>query len=177
MSWWMIQVSATLQAVATQNYACFGRGGVPRYAAPKTAALSEPVPQPDPATLCVELIVRAPDHTVTEPKIRLANLDITLKLHEQTALNIIWSGYDPAQHLQTIWVWDFFRLLSHVVLRVADVPTLDTDPDPAWKNALGGIQAVSAGDVLTLDVRSACGDIHQFHTLAGPAIRWKPAQA
>jgi hypothetical protein len=164
--WWTIQASASLETVATRNYACYGRGGVPRYPAPDEASDS---PTPDPAALCVGIIVRAPDGST-----RLANLDVTLSPQEQTVQRAIWTGYDPAQRLQSIWVWDFFRLLSHVVLRVADPPP-DAEPDSAWQTALNGIRAMGANDVIALDVRSACGDIHQHHTVTGSAIRWEPA--
>jgi hypothetical protein len=164
--WWTIQASAALETVATRNYACFGRSGVPRFPAPDDAPAA---PSPDPAALCVEMIVRAPDGSA-----RLANLDVTLSPQEQTAQRVIWTGYDPAQHVQTIWVWDFFRLLSHIVLRVADPPP-DSEPDSAWQTALDSIRAMNANDVIALDVRSACGDIHQQHTVIGSAIRWEPA--
>ncbi|MBN1562653.1 MAG: hypothetical protein JXA10_02360 [Anaerolineae bacterium] len=185
--WWMIQASAPLQAVATQNYACFGRGGVPRYAGQRAANAPTPTPSDpvvgDSASLCVELIIRAPENTATttqtdeKPAIRFAKLDITLTPHEKSTARVIWSGYDPAQHVQTIWVWDFFRLLSQVVLRVADIPPdakSDAAPDPAWQNALDGLRAAAVDDVLTVNVRSVCGDIHQHHTLHTPAIRWEP---
>jgi hypothetical protein len=164
--WWTIQASATLQTVATRNYACYGRGGVPRYPVPDD---TPDAPSPDPAALCVEMIVRAPDEST-----RLANLDVTLSPQEQSAQRVIWTGYDPAQHLQTIWVWDFYRLLSHIVLRVAAPPS-DAEPDSGWQTVLDGIRAMRANDVIALDVRSACGDIHQQHTVTGSATRWKPA--
>jgi hypothetical protein len=66
------------------------------------------------------------------------------------------------------------------VLRVAAVQAdadSDSAPDSAWQHALDGLRAAAAGDTLTLNVRSACGDIHQQHTLTGPAIPWEPAQA
>lgn len=181
-AWWTIQTSATLQSVATQNYACFGRGGVPHFGTSAKSTASNIAPDTairDTATLCVELIIRAPDSPapggiIQDSPIRLANLDITLTPQEQTAQRVIWSGYDAAQHMQIVWVWDFFRLLSHVVVRVAD-PHTETDPDPAWKIACDGIRASVPGDVVALNVRSACGDIHQTHSLTGPAIRWEPA--
>ena len=163
--WWMVQASALLESVATGNYACYGRVGVPRYPAIRRAGNGQ-----EPGELCVEMMVRAADGTL-----RLVCLDLTLKQYEKTDQRVIWSGYNAAQHLQVIWVWDFFRIQSHVALRIAEPPDGVT-PDNAWKDALDAIRAVVSGDQISFDVRSACGDIHQSHALTAPARAWEPGK-
>jgi hypothetical protein len=163
--WLVVQASALLESVATGNYACYGRVGVPRYPAVRRAGNGQ-----EPGELCVEMMVRAADGTL-----RLACLDLTLKQHEKTDQRVVWSGYNAAQHLQVIWVWDFFRIQSHVALRVAELPE-GSAPDAAWKDALDAIRAVVSGDQISFDVRSACGDIHQSHTFTAPAKAWEPGK-
>jgi hypothetical protein len=162
--WLVVQASALLESVATGNYACYGRVGVPRYpAAPR------PTNGVEPGELCVEMMVRAADGTL-----RLVCLDLTLKQYERTDQRVVWSGYNAPQHLQVIWVWDFFRIQSHVALRLAEPPDGVT-PDAAWKDALDAVRAIAPGDQVGFDVRSACGDIHQSHALTAPATVWEPS--
>jgi hypothetical protein len=163
--WLVVQASALLESIATGNYACYGRVGVPHY-----PAVRRPASDQQPGELCVEMLVRAADGTL-----RLACLDLTLTPHEKTDQRVIWNGYHAVQHLQVIWVWDFFRILSHVALRVAEPPPGIT-PDAAWQDALDAIRAVVPGDQISFDVRSACGDIHQSHALTAPAKAWEPGK-
>jgi hypothetical protein len=165
--WLVIQASALLESVATANYACYGRGGVPHYPAGQPAAPSSR-PSPNGTTLCVELIVRD-----AQGAVRLACLDLDLKNLEHSARQIAWSGYDQARHMQVLWVWDFYRILSHVALRAA-VPAQDETPDATWQGTLDAIRAVTPGDEIRIEVRSACGDIHQSHTVERQAVEWKP---
>jgi hypothetical protein len=165
--WLVIQASALLESVATANYACYGRGGVPHYPAGQPAAPSSR-PSPNGTTLCVELIVRD-----AQGAVRLACLDLDLKNLEHSARQIAWSGYDQARHMQVLWVWDFYRILSHVALRAA-VPAQDETPDATWQGTLDAIRAVTPGDEIRIEVRSACGDIHQSHTVEHKAVDWKP---
>jgi hypothetical protein len=163
--WWVIQASALLESVATGNFACYGRTGVPRY-----PAVRQPTNGQEPGELCVEMMVRAADGTL-----RLVCLDLTLNQHEKTDQRVVWSGYNAAQHLQVIWVWDFFRIQSHVALRLAEPPDGVT-PEAAWQDALDAMRAVVPGDQISFDVRSACGDIHQSHPLTAPAKAWEPGK-
>jgi hypothetical protein len=162
-AWLVVQATALLQSVATANYACYGRGGVPRYPRP---TLSKP-PQ-GPPTLCVEALLRDAAGEVT-----LACLDLDLALQGQDAHQILWSGYDPTRHLQVIWAWDFFRILSHALLR-SRVPPPDGTADPAWAVAVEALRAVKPGFTVEFHVRSACGDIHQAHRVEHPAATWSP---
>jgi hypothetical protein len=183
--WWVVQATAVLESVATTNYACYGRPGVPRYPIPRRTGNGQ-----EPSELCVELMARGADGSL-----RLACLDLTLNQHDKTDQRVVWTGYHAAQHLQVIWVWDFFRIQSHVALRVAEplpFPTgenLIPGPSPlngeggfregldaAWQDALAAIRALAVGDQISFDVRAACGDIHQGHTLASPAKIWEPGK-
>jgi hypothetical protein len=163
--WLVVQATALLESVATSNFACYGRAGVPRYPSPRRVGNGQ-----EPDELCVELMVRSADGTL-----RLACLDLTLKHLEKSDQRVVWSGYNPAQHLQVIWIWDFYRIQSHVALRAAEPPK-GADPDAAWKSAADAIRAVVAGDQIAFDVRSACGDIHQAHTVTSPAKLWEPGK-
>jgi hypothetical protein len=165
--WLVIQASALLESVATANYACYGRVGVPHYPA---ATLTPPASRPSQngTTLCVELTVRD-----AQGAIRLACLDLDLKNLEHSARQVAWGGYDQARHLQVLWVWDFFRIQSHVALRAA-LPPKDVTPDATWQGTLDAIRAMVPGDEIRFEVRSACGDIHQSNTVEHKAVDWKP---
>jgi len=163
--WLVVQASALLEAVSTSNYACYGRGGVPRYPIARRTGNGQ-----DPAELCVEMRVRSADGTL-----RLVSLDLTLNQHEKTDQRAVWIGYVEAQRLQVIWIWDFYRILSHVALRAGEPPP-GVEPDGTWKEALEAVRALAAGDTIAFDVRSACGDIHQSHTLTSPAKAWEPGK-
>ncbi len=162
-TWLVVQATALLQSVATANYACYGRGGVPRYPRP---ALSKP--PAGPPTLCVEALLRDP-----EGEVGLACLDLDLALQGQDARQLLWSGYDATHHLQVVWAWDFFRILSHALLR-SRVPPPDGAPEPAWTSAIEALRAVKPGFTVEFHVRSACGDIHQAHHVERPAVTWSP---
>ncbi len=162
--WLVVQATALLQSVATSNYACYGRGGVPRYPA------GQPAPSAaDPAALCAELLALDADDRVT-----LACLDLEFSSVEQGPQRVVWGAYDAARRLQVLWVWDFYRIQSHVALRLR-LPG-DHAPDAAWAAALDAVRALRPGETLALNVRSACGDIHQRHTLAGAAVEWSPPE-
>ena len=164
--WLVLQASAVLDAVATTNYACYGRGGVPRYPRPATSPASEQAP-----TLCVEALLRDP-----AGEVKLACLDLDLALHERNERQIVWLGYDAPRRLQVAWVWDFYRILSHAVLRVP-IPPRQEMPDPAWVGAVEALRAAGPGYELEFRVRSACGDIRQVHRIERPAVPWSPPRA
>ena len=166
--WLIVQTSAVLEAVATSNYACYGRGGVPHYPQPRPAPDADAGP-----TLCIELFVRDAAGAA-----RLALLDLTLTsretLDQQAARQVVtWTGYDAERRIQVVWVWDFYRILSHVMLRAA-VPPAEVTPGAAWTGAHAAVRAIVPGDALAISVRSACGDIRQRHTLQRPAQGWTP---
>lgn len=164
--WLVLQASAVLEAVATANYACYGRGGVPRYPRPAT-----PPPTGQPATLCVEVLLRD-----AAGEVRLACLDLDLTLHDRNDRQIIWLGYDASRRLQVVWVWDFYRILSHAALRVR-IPPRDEVPDAVWAGTVEAIRAAGPGYTLEFHVRSACGDIQQGHRVERPAFSWSPGKA
>jgi hypothetical protein len=163
--WLVAQASALLQAVAATNYACYGSAGVPRY------GVQPPPRQPkDASTLCAELMVRSP-----QGEVRLAWIDLDLEPVQHSDRQVVWSAYDPARRLQVLWVWDFYRILSHVVLRGGLPPAPDVTPDAPWRATLDALRAAAPGDQIALKVQSACGNIHQLHTLERPAAEWEPA--
>lgn len=162
--WLVVQASALLEAVAATNYACYGSAGVPRY------GVAQPARQPkDESTLCAELVVRSP-----QGEIRLAWIDLDLEPVQRSDRQVVWGAYDAARRLQVLWVWDFYRILSHVVLRGGLPPAPDVTPDPAWQGTLDALRALAPGDQIELKVQSACGNIHQRHTLDRPAVEWEP---
>ena len=156
--WLVIQATAVLESVATQNAVCYGAPG----------PFGTVQPPADPGQLKLMLTVRD-----AGSQVRLRCSDLVLKRIEDTAQRMVWSGYDPAQHIQVLWVWDFYRIQSHLVLRAA-LPTSETAVDESWQAALDAVRAMVPGDKLALDVISDCGDIHQRHTLARPALEWEP---
>lgn len=160
--WMVVQTTALLESVATGNIACYGRGGVPRYPLSPTP----PEPQPEIATLCVEVHLQAPDGTT-----RLALLDLDFTQSEQSKERTIWSVYDAARRLQIIWIWDFYRILSHIILRIG-VPQEGQTSDALWQSMLDIARAMGKGDVLTLKVQSRCGNIQQQHTLTRAPYEW-----
>ncbi len=166
--WLVVQASAVLESVASSNYACYGRAGVPRYpvSAPESPANGAP-------TLCAELLVREAAGTV-----RLAWLDVEFALAKQNDWQVVWSAFDPARQLQVLWVWDFYRILSHAALRLR-LPRKDQAAElpEAWRGALDALRAMAPGDGIEFHVRSACGDIHQHHAVSTPAQEWEPATA
>jgi len=157
--WLVLGASALLSSVAVQNYVCYSRppaGGSPE----------------DPATLTLDIAI---EDATQQP--RWQQVAAQLKSLETTDRQIMWSGYDVVRHLQVIWVWDFYRIQSHVALRVMLPPEGSEDVNPTWQQALDGLRAVTQGDVLRASVRSSCGDIFQVHTIQTPAQAWTPGSA
>ncbi len=161
----MLQASAPLDAVATTNFACYGQAGVPHY---PYIMLQPPAPTPSdaPPTLCAELLLQeAQGHP------RLALLDLTLRQRQADAKQYVWETFDAQRRLHIVWVWDFFRILSHAVLRV-QLPPADATPPEPWAKTLAAMRAARGGDILALNVASACGNVRQTHTLTAPARQW-----
>lgn len=161
--WLVVQSTALLESVATSNYACYGRQGVPRY----------PIPAPtqaDPAqpVLCVELHISDPEGAT-----RLALLDLELVQHEQSARRAMWQMYDAGRRMQVIWVWDFYRILSSVVIRFG-LPDAGQASDALWQSVLDAARMIEVQDVITLKVRSRCGSIDQRHTITDQPHEWEP---
>jgi hypothetical protein len=156
--WLVIQTTAVLESVATQNAVCYGAPGPFGTVQPPT----------DPGQLKPMLTVRD-----AGSQVRLRCSDLVLKRVEDAPHRMVWSGYDQTQHTQVLWVWDFYRIQSHVALRAA-LPPGEAAVDESWQAALDALRAMQPGDSLALDVISACGDIHQRHTLARPAVEWEP---
>lgn len=157
--WLVLGASAVLSSVAVQNYVCYSRP--PAGASPEA-----------PATLTLDLVI---EDAAQRP--RWQQVAVPLKSIESTDRQIMWSGYDVVRRLQVIWVWDFFRIQSHVALRVMLPPEGAEDVNPTWQQALEGLRAVQPGDVLRVSVRSSCGDIFQAHPILAPVQEWTPRSA
>ncbi len=159
--WLVLQATSLLRAVATQNYVCFGAGGVPRH------GTGERVQAGRPATLDASLTLHGADGTV-----RLGLSALRFTSLRFTSRETVWNGFDPARQLQALWVWDYYRIQSHVALRVALPSEGGALPD-AWRATLDAVRAAQAGDAIVLDVSSACGDFEQRHTLLRGAVEWE----
>ena len=157
--WLVLGASAVLSSVAVQNYVCYSRP-------PAGAPIEEP------ATLTLDVSL---EDGAGAP--RWQQVAAQLKSLEVSDRQIMWSGYDVVRRLQVIWVWDFFRIQSHVALRVMLPPDGADDVNPTWQQALDGLRDVAPGDVLRASVRSSCGDIFQAHTIQVPAREWAPSSA
>jgi len=166
--WLVLQASAVLAAVAVTNYVCYGGSSVPRYG-------EAPVPQPprDPSILCAEIIARGPATESQEGVLRLAELDLRFRQVEQSERQVIWAWNEPARWLQVYWVWDFFRLQSHIALRVG-LPAPGHDPESGWAGTLAAVRAIAPGDTISVRVQSPCGNIHQVHPVTAAAVEWQP---
>ena len=77
---------------------------------------------------------------------------------------IVWSGIALQEGIQIGWVWDFFRVLSHVILRRRDFEAGGVSR--GLVAALGGSQR---GDSLWLRV-DAAGGFAQQHALTEPFL-------
>lgn len=159
--WLVLQATSLLRAVATQNYVCFGSAGVPRYGA------GEHVQAGRPAALTTSLTLHGADGTV-----RLGLSEFRLTSLRFTPRETVWNGFDPARQLQVLWVWDNYRIQSHIALRVALPGEGGLVPD-AWRTTLDAVRAAQMGDVIALDVSSACGDFEQMHSLLRGALEWE----
>ncbi len=157
--WLVAQASATLRTVASQNCACFGRSGVPRY------GVAESGSAPSSGALTAALVMRSGRET------KLACDTFPMRLLRSNDREMVWAGFDAARQLQVLWVWDFYRIQSHVALRVA-LPDEGALPD-LWRDTLDAMRAAGQGDSIELDVESACGDFDQTHTLARGAAEWE----
>lgn len=165
--WMVAQTSALLDSVATSNFACFGRGGVPHY--PNHAPDSPP---PDPSTLCAELHIQAPDGTT-----RLALLDLNLDRTEFNDARAVWATFDSGRRTQVIWVWDFYRIQSHAVIRIGVPPTGQQASDALWQTALDAARAMAVGDVILFKAQSTCGSFQQRHILQTAPFEWTPEKS
>lgn len=163
--WLVLQASALLESVASANYACYGRAGVPTYPVERRPVEHDAAP-----VLCAEMLVKQPEGAV-----RLACLDLEFALASQDDRQVVWSALDVPRQLQVLWVWDFYRILSHAVLRLR-LPRKDqgADVDEVWQSGLEALRAVAPGDAIEFSVRSACGDIRQVHAVAAGAAEWEP---
>lgn len=155
--WLVLGASAVLSSVAVQNYVCYSR--------PPAGAPAE-----EPATLTLDLALED-----AAQQARWQQIAAQLKSLEVTERQVMWSGYDVVRRLQVIWVWDFYRIQSHVALRVMLPPEGSEDVNPTWQQTIDAVRAVQPGDTLRASVQSSCGDIFQAHIVSAAAQEWSPA--
>lgn len=159
--WLVIKSTAVLASVAATNYVCYGGRPVVQLGAVE--------PPTDPARLALALALRD-----SEAQTRLALPHLELKNHETSINQLIWNGYDRERHLQVLWVWDFFRIQSHIALRVALPPEDSAAVDERWQSMIDAVRGLSPGCRIDVEVQSACGDIMQLHPLSEPVSEWVP---
>lgn len=155
--WLVLGASAVLSSVAAQNYTCYSRP-------PASASAGEP------ATLTLDIAL---EDAAQAP--RWQQVAAQLKSLDVSDRQVMWSGYDMVRRLQVIWVWDFYRILSHVALRVMLPQEGAEDMNPTWRQTIDALRAVQPGDTLRASVESPCGDIFQAHTVSAAAQEWTPA--
>lgn len=166
--WLVIGASAVLETVATENYVCYTRAAPP----PRPTVITPVLPGKEPPTLQLVLVLR---DTAGAP--RFATEEVELKNQRRDRQQAIWNGFIADRCLQVIWVWDFYRIQSHIALRVGLPPEGEpAESETAWRETLAALRAVQPGDRLDIDVVSACGDIHQQHTVAAAPTEWTPPE-
>lgn len=154
--WLVLGASAVLSSVAVQNYVC--------YSHPPAGAQAG-----DPATLTLDIAL---EDAAQQP--RWQQIAAQLKSLEASGRQVMWSGYDVVRRLQVIWVWDFYRIQSHVALRVMLPPDEAEGINPTWQQSIDAVRAAQPGDTLRASVQSPCGDIFQAHTVRAAAQEWSP---
>ena len=158
--WLVLRTSAVLESVATQNYVKYRGCAVPRY------------PQPSLrdgdylAALPVDLLLAD-----GEGSPRLLRRGLTLTHRESSLDGVVWRGYQRMYHVQVAWIWDFYRIQSHVMLRTP-LGHGAYRPEGAWAEVVRALKTAAPGDLLTVDVNCPAGDIHQAHVLDSMAMIW-----
>jgi hypothetical protein len=162
--WLILKATAVLASVAATNYVCYGGGPVVPLGTSELSA-----PPADPARLSLALALRD-----SEGHTRLACPNLDMKNHELSVRQSVWSGYDRERRLQVLWVWDFFRIQSHIALRVALPHEDGATVEDRWQEMIETARTLEPGSRIDIEVQSACGDIMQQHVLADPAAEWVP---
>lgn len=84
---------------------------------------------------------------------------------ERDAELIVWLGQVAAYGLELAWVWDFFRVLARVQVRVR----IPAQPTPAQRDLAAVLLTLEEGDALRLLAPLPTGDLEQLLPL-GPAF-------
>lgn len=130
-----------LDVVSASNYLGFGAGS-------RGATAGDP----DLLPACLSLIDAGGNVLYTLEDLRLVK-------SEASPRQIVWAGFALHEGYQIGWVWDFFRVLSHVILRQR---TLGAGDEPGGLAA--ALDRVQAGDSLRLAINAA-GGFAQSHVI------------
>lgn len=144
-----------LDTVGADNYIRYGASGPRRYVSGR-----------------VESAVLTPDHVPVILEFARANKNALLKLealslqrtehipHQRT----VWAATLPDSHMQIVWIWDFFRMLSCLQIRV-DVPPAKEKPNGDWQKLHETFKKLNVQDTIILEVDSRSGRISQRYVL------------
>jgi hypothetical protein len=152
-----LQLSAPLRVVAASDYLRYGSGGVRRYG-PQEDLETPPV---DASSLVVAMIWET-----AEGEVPLYLPDIPLRQTESDEHHTLWVGRASIYGLQVAWVWDFYRLLSHLFLRVA----FSSPPTPEQDSLLAAVRALCQGDRIRLAVALDSGAFEQAHPVTAAVL-------
>ncbi len=143
-----LQTQATLDTVGAENYIRYGVVG------PKRQVVGITEPNPIPTSLTVQISVQYAAPSMAQ--VVLENL-ILHRVHHVPDQQTTWAIHDPAQQLQVVWAWDFYRMLSYVRLRLCA-----TDEESVL---FGALKTLQPNTHLLLDVKEQAGHVHQVHLL------------
>lgn len=144
-----LRTQATLDTIGTENYIRYGTAG------PKRHVVGVTEPNPIPKSLTVQISLRFADQIETQAVLESLILHRIRHIPEQQTT---WGVHDPARGLQLLWMWDFYRMVSLVHLRlcVADVQS---------SSLFMTLKALQPQAHLILDIRQQAGQVHQEHLL------------
>lgn len=152
-----IRSIAPLDIVSTENYLRYGIGG------PQHDVLRTPEIHTLPHILTAHLTIKPAAGTELPP--------LALSFHQKHHLpheSTVWEAQDAERHLQIVWAWDFYRLLSHLHLQAECTPAGEAG-DSVWSQCISALRRLLAGSLITLTSPLKSGDIVQHHTLDKPA--------
>ena len=148
--WLVLRTSAVLESVATENY--IRNRGCARPLYPEDAGQESDFL----AALKVDLALRGTDASSQNVmqgvahELHLACRGVTLTHRESSPDQVVWRGYQRARHLQVAWIWDFYRIQSHVMLRVL-LGKHHQEPDGVWAETVRALNVAKPGG--SADVR------------------------
>ncbi len=147
------KLHAPLPVVEAAHYLRYGRAGARRYGAQPEEAAPEPgTAEPLPVTLSWQDADGAELLTIPHVPLHQAQVEED---------SVVWMGQDRSYGLQLAWVWDFYRMLSFVYMKIRLSPS-PTAEQAALKEAL---LALSADDVLLLRADLPAGGLEQRHVV------------
>jgi len=133
-----LRLEAPLEIVAASNYLRFGAG-------------SRKATGGDPDLLPVGLCLTDADGA------SLYTLDgLQLVKTESGPRQVVWASFALHEGFQIGWVWDFFRVLSHVILRQRDV-----EASGESAGLVAALRGAHSGDSLLLRVDAAGGFVQR----------------